>query len=162
MCRASIGFWDTPISEQSLLICTVPAVDTTTDETIDGPMRVTWASKATYSACGGSDPVVAWLDMGPSAPRRVPRSQLPYDSAAARQSATRCNELASSSQALNFVIRSYNSTTTKGDIVNDGSLSIFVLPANYFGLIQQAIYSAGTIAAGFTVYDGGFGSSPLF
>jgi hypothetical protein len=154
-CRASRGFWDTPISEQSLLMCTVPALDTVTEESIDGPQHVTWASKVAYSACAGSDPILAWLDMGPTSPRRVARSQLPYDATTAQHSTKRCKALTQSgSKFLDFKVRLYNSTSAKNELLVDGGPSVWVLPANYFGLIRQAIYSAGTISAGFWMYDG--------
>jgi len=154
VCRMSKGFWDTPISEQSVLVCTAPAVNAVTDESIAGPQHVTLASTASYSACGGSDPIMAWLDMGPTSPRRVARSQLPYDATTAKQSIKRCWALtASSKNVLDFKVRSYNSTGVLNQTLLDGSLSVWVLPANYFGLIQQAIYSAGTVSAGFWMYD---------
>jgi len=155
MCRGSKGFWDTPVSEQSLLICTVPSVDTQVQETIAGPKLVGWASRATYSACAGSDPIVAWLDMGPKSPRRVARSQLPYNGTTAVQSTLKCKELTTSTQpGLSFIIRSYNSTSADQKKVED-YLSVFVLPAgkDYFDLAKQAIVSTGTISAAFSVYD---------
>jgi hypothetical protein len=152
----SKGFWDTPISEQSVLVCTTPAVDAVLDESIAGPQHVTLASTASYSACGGSDPIMAWLDMGPTSTRRVARSQLPYDATTAKQSTKRCWALtASNKSVLDFKVRSYNTTGVLNQTLLDGSLSVWVLPANYFGLIQHAIYSAGTVSAGFWMYDGG-------
>ncbi len=158
MCRGSRGFWDTPVSEQSLLICTVPSVDTETEKTVDGPKRVSWSTKASYSACVGSDPIVAWLDMGATSSRRVARSQLPYNATSAVHSTTQCKALANSQQPrLDFMVRSYNSSTATANnqVMDDGHLSVFILPANDVGLIKQAIYSAGTISAAFSVYDGG-------
>jgi hypothetical protein len=158
MCRGSKGFWDNPVSEQSLLICTVPSVDTETERTVDGPKRVSWSTKAFYSACVGSDPIVAWLDMGPTSPRRVARSQLPYNAATAVQSTAKCKALANAQKpGLDFMVRLYNSSTATVDnrMMDDGYLSIFMLPANDVKLIKQAIYSAGTISAAFSVYDGG-------
>jgi hypothetical protein len=102
--------------------------------------------------------------MKPGSPPRVSRSQLPYNATTARHSTKRCKELtqtrinagADLSEWLIFNVRLVNSTSAKKDFYPvDRGPSVWVLPANYFGLIQQAIYSAGTISAGFWMYDGG-------
>ena len=130
-------------------------MDTITDESIDGPQHVSWASSAAYSACAGSDPIVAWLDMGPTSLRRTTRSQLPYDAATAKQSTQMCRNLTDSTTPfVEFKVRAYNATSANNQALVDGSLSVWVLPANFVGLIQQAIYSGGTISAGFWIYDG--------
>ncbi len=163
----SQGFWDVPISEQSLLSCTVPSVETFRDETVDGPLHLSWATKSSYSPCAGSDPVLAWLDMGPTASlRRVGRSELPYTGLTSKRSAkAQCEAargLTYSNTTLSFAVRSYKLSTSgkdaTGRATEDFGLSVFALPADNIGLIKQAIYSGGTISAGFFVYDGMTGS----
>ncbi len=148
LCRETDRYWDVPVSEQALIQCTTPAVETRADETVEGPQQVSWAAKPGYSACQGSDPILAWLDMGPETDGRVARSSMPYIAATAKKPQQHCKQ----PNGVKFRVRQYNGLGS--DVDSDYGLSIFSLPANNIVLIKQAIYSSGTISAGFSVYDG--------
>jgi hypothetical protein len=163
-CRVSNGFWDVPISEQSLLACTVAPLETQSQDTLDGPEHLAMASKKTYNPCAGGDPVLAWLDMGlDSKVGQSARSEMPYNMATSTKALKRlkkkCKEAAKErheDDSLMFAVRPYQSRLSfvvTGEKENLG-LSVFALPANDIGLIKHAIYSSGTISAGFNVYDG--------
>jgi hypothetical protein len=137
MCRKSNGAADIAISEQDINSCwksgsfyTSPATDGTTQ--ITKPAG-TWVAE---DGCEGGSPTTAWVTMATEG--RVSRWADLYTGKGYTTDA--CGSVDAAS--LKYTV----ATDSKG-------VRVFMLPANNFDLIKQAIVSTGTVAAGFTVYD---------
>ena len=137
MCRKSAGVSNIAISEQDINSCwksgsfyTSAAADGTTQ--IIRPAG-TWAAA---DGCDGGSSTTAWVTMATEG--RVSRWADLYTAKGYTTDA--CGSVDAAS--LKYKV----ATDTKG-------VRVFMLPKGNVDLIKQAIYSAGTVAAGFDVYD---------